>query len=88
MGVWKYEPWIAIVAVISIVVTASYILRVAWRVFFGELREEFQDVPGLLVYDKVALAVLCAFLIGIGWFPKIMTPWVHVGTEYVLQLLK
>lgn len=88
MGVWQYKPWIALVAAISIVVTASYVLRVAWRVFFGELPEQYADVPGLLIWDKIALAVLCAFLIGLGWFPKLMTPWVHVGTQYVLSLLK
>ena len=88
MGVWKYNPWIAIVAVVSIVVTASYVLRVAWRVFFGELPEKYADVEGLLIYDKVALVVLSAFLIGIGVFPKLMTPWIHAGTQYVLSLLK
>lgn len=88
MGVWKYEPWIAIVAVISIVVTASYVLRVAWRVFFGELPEKYAHVPGLLIYDKIALVVLSAFLVGLGWFPRLMTPWIDVGTRYVLELLK
>jgi NADH-quinone oxidoreductase subunit M len=56
MGVWREQPWIAIVASISIVVTASYIIRIIGRVFFGPGR--FNDhVHDVNVLDKVALVV-------------------------------
>jgi NADH-quinone oxidoreductase subunit M len=88
MGLWRYQPWIAIVASISIVITASYIIRVIGRVFFGSMPEEFvghiRDVTAL---DKVALVLLSAILIAIGWLPRLMVPLVETGVNNVLRLL-
>jgi NADH-quinone oxidoreductase subunit M len=87
MGLWRYQPWIAIVAAISIVVTAGYILRVIGRVFFGQMPEEFQGhIRDVSVLDKVALGVLCLILIGVGVFPGVMVPLVESGVDNVLRL--
>lgn len=88
MGVWQTQPWIAIVASISIVITASYIIRVIGRVFFGQVPEEFGDhVHDVPVLDKVAVSLLSGILIVIGVFPTIMVPLVESGVENVLRLL-
>jgi len=88
MGLWDYRPWIAIVVAISIVITAAYIIRLITRVFFGALPEEFaghlHDVTAL---DKLALAVLCFILIGVGVYPAVMTPMVQSGVNNILRLL-
>ncbi|MCK4977175.1 MAG: NADH-quinone oxidoreductase subunit M, partial [Anaerolineales bacterium] len=64
MGLWRYQPWIAIVASISIVITASYIIRIIGKVFFGKLPEEFIGHFGDATFlDKVALVFLSAVLI-------------------------
>ena len=87
MGLWNYQPWIALVAAISIVITASYIIRVIGRVFFGPMPEEFiGHISDVTVLDKIALVVLCIFLVGIGVFPFIMTPLVESGVQNVLRL--
>jgi NADH-quinone oxidoreductase subunit M len=88
MGVWRTQPWIAIVAVVSIVVTAAYIIRIIGRVFFGSLPEEFSGhVHDVRVLDKVALVFLSAILITVGVFPSIMVPLVSSGVDNVLRLL-
>jgi NADH-quinone oxidoreductase subunit M len=88
MGLWRYQPWIAIVASISIVVTASYIIRIIGRVFFGSVPEEFSGhVRDVTVLDKVALMVLSVILIAIGWFPRLMVPLVETGVNNILHLL-
>lgn len=88
MGLWDSFPWIAWVAVISIVITAAYIIRIIGKVFFGKIPDEFKghlhDVRAL---DKLALVVLSAVLIIIGVYPKIMVPIVQSGVENVLRLL-
>lgn len=87
MGLWNYQPWIAIVAVISIVITASYIIRVVSRVFFGEMPEQFVGHIGdVTVLDKVALLVLCVILVGVGVYPSVMVPIVESGVNGVLAL--
>lgn len=87
MGLWRYQPWIALVAAISIVITASYIIRVIGRVFFGSLPEEFAGHVGdVTALDKVALGLLCVILIGVGVYPSVMVPLVETGVQNVLRL--
>jgi NADH-quinone oxidoreductase subunit M len=87
MGLWRYQPWIAILAAVSIVITASYIIRVIGRVFFGEMPEQFiGHIGDVTVLDKVALVVLCVILVGVGFFPSVMVPIVESGVNGVLAL--
>ncbi len=37
--------------------------------------------------DKVALAVLCGLMIGIGVYPAVMAPLVESGADAVLRLV-
>ena len=88
MGLWNYKPWIALVAAISIVITASYIIRVIGRVFFGQMPEEFiGHVHDVSVLDKVALTLLSVILISLGIFPRLMVPLVSTGVRNVLTLI-
>lgn len=88
MGVWQEKPWIAIVAAISIVITASYIIRIVGRVFFGRIPEELEGhVHDVTVLDKVAVGLLSAIMIVIGVYPTIIVPLVESGVNNVLRLL-
>lgn len=82
------KPWIAIIAAISIVITAGYIIRLIRRVFFGEFPKEFEGhMHDVNPSEKFALVLLCLVLIGIGIFPKVMVPMVETGVQRVLFLL-
>jgi NADH-quinone oxidoreductase subunit M len=88
MGIWKTQWVVAVVAAISIVVTASYVLLVVRRVFFGKMPEEFEGhIHPINSLDKIALVLLMALMIGIGLFPALMVPWVQSGVQHVLTLL-
>jgi NADH-quinone oxidoreductase subunit M len=89
MGVWQTDnPWIAIVAAISIVITAAYIIRLIRKVFFGKLPKELEGhIKDVTISEKFALGLLCLMLIGIGVFPSIMVPMVEKGVTTVLGLL-
>ena len=88
MGVWKVAPLVAIIAAISIVITAAYIIRIIGRVFFGAMPEQFEHHIGdVTVLDKVALVLLCVIMIAIGVYPAIMSPLVSSGVERILSLM-
>ena len=88
MGIWKTQWVVAVIAAISIVVTASYVLLVVRRVFFGKMPEEFEGhIKPINTLDKIALVSLMALMIGIGLFPALMVPWVQSGVQHVLALL-
>jgi len=87
MGVWQVQPIFAIIASISIVITASYIIRIIGRVFFGPMSEEFDHHVGdVTTLDKLALVVLCVIMITIGVFPSIMSGLVSSGVDRILRL--
>ncbi|HTX90813.1 MAG TPA: NADH-quinone oxidoreductase subunit M [Anaerolineales bacterium] len=89
MGIWGTRwSFVAIIAAVSIVVTASYVLLVVRRVFFGKMPEEFEGhIRPINTFDKIALVFLMAFMVGIGLFPVLMVPWVQSGVQHILTIL-
>ena len=88
MGVWGSRWLVAVIASISIVITAAYIMRNIRQVFFGDVPEKLVGHVGdITALDKVAIVTLCLLMIGIGLFPGIMVPMVQSGVENVLRLL-
>jgi NADH-quinone oxidoreductase subunit M len=90
MGAWQAQPWVAIVAILGVIITAAYILRVISKVFFGDIKPELDGQVGdVTILDKAALVLLMVFMIGIGMFPTLsrMSPMIQSGVEHVLRLL-
>ncbi|MGB2894635.1 MAG: NADH-quinone oxidoreductase subunit M [Anaerolineales bacterium] len=88
MGLWQSQPIVAIVAAISIVITAGYIMRVIGRVFFGEMPEEFKGhITPINNFDKIALVILSGVLLLVGVYPTIIAPLVESGARAVLALV-
>jgi NADH-quinone oxidoreductase subunit M len=88
MGVWQIQPWVAIVASISIVITAAYIMRNIRDVFFRPMPENLEGhITDVNVLDKVAIVTVCVLMIAIGLMPGLMVPMVQTGVENILHLL-
>jgi NADH-quinone oxidoreductase subunit M len=86
MGVWQVSPWVAIIASISIVITASYIIRIIGQVFFGEMPQYEHHFSDVTVLDKVALISLCLVMLVVGLYPAIMDGLVVTGVDQILRL--
>jgi NADH-quinone oxidoreductase subunit M len=86
MGVWRVAPWVAILASTSIVITASYIIRIIGQVFFGKMPDYEHHFGDVTVFDKVALVSLSVVMITIGLYPAIMDRLVASGVEHILRL--
>ncbi|MGA7195191.1 MAG: NADH-quinone oxidoreductase subunit M, partial [Anaerolineales bacterium] len=88
LGVWQSQWLVAVIASISIVVTAAYIMMNIRKVFFGEMPEKLEGhMSDVTILDKVAIATLCLLMIGIGIFPSLMVPMVQTGVTHILHLL-
>lgn len=88
IGVWNYQWLAAVIASISIVVTAAYVLLVVRRVFYGEVPAEFEGHIGpASPLDKLAIITLCSFMVVLGLFPAVMAPMIKIGVDNVLRLL-
>jgi NADH-quinone oxidoreductase subunit M len=88
MGVWSAQWLVAVIASISIVITAAYIMRNIRMVFFGEMPEKLHGhISPITTLDKIAIVTLCLLMVGIGLFPSIMVPMVSTGVQHILDLL-
>jgi len=88
MGVWQVMPIAAIIASISIVITAAYIMNNIRYVFFGEVPAHLEGhISPLTALDKVAIATLCLLMVALGLFPWLMAPMVQSGVKSILTLL-
>jgi NADH-quinone oxidoreductase subunit M len=88
MGVWQVQWLVAVIASISIVITAAYIMRNIRQVFFGDMPEKLEGhMTDVTFLDKVAIGFLCMFMIVIGLIPNVMVPLVQTGVDNILRLL-
>ncbi len=88
MGAWQVAPIVAIIAIISIVITAAYILLTIRRVFFGDLPSQYEEhVHDISVRDKISIGLLSLFMIGIGLLPQLMVPLIETGVNHILTLI-
>ena len=89
LGVWERFPIVAILAGLSIPITAAYILRVTRQVFFGEVSDpHFWQLPRLTWQEYVGGGILAALLILLGIFPDLMHPLVDSGVVPVAERLE
>jgi NADH-quinone oxidoreductase subunit M len=89
MGMWARYPLIAILAGISIPITAAYILRAIYVVFFGEVRNpSFLKLPHLTWQEYTGAAILAAVLIVVGLYPSILTEPIRSGVAPVAEALQ
>ncbi len=84
----SYYTYIVIVAVLGIILTAAYVLRVVGQVFFGKFDENrFPGVQDISVLDRVAILSLAVWLVLIGIFPSMMSDVIESGMQPVVDLL-
>ena len=87
-GSFNYYGLIALLAVLGIIVTAAYVLRVVGQVFFGEFNaERFPHISAIRVQDKIALILLVTWLIALGVYPRLMAPMIESGVKPIVSLL-
>jgi NADH-quinone oxidoreductase subunit M len=87
MGAWRVAPWVAIIAILGILITAAYIFLVIRRVFFGETPAELLRIEDISVMDKIAIGLLMAATVGVGLFPSLLSTMIQTGVNHVMSLL-
>ena len=86
----NYYAYIVVLAVLGIILTAAYVLRVTGQVFFGEFNEElYHEVneKPLRIQDRLAIVMLASWLIILGIYPSIMSDKIASAVEPVVGLL-
>lgn len=89
MGSWQHPDTFrrvaTILACLSIVVTAVYILRAVTKTAMGPLKEEFNVLTDATWNEKLAALILIAGIIAIGVAPFWLNDLVTPGAEVIMQ---
>jgi NADH-quinone oxidoreductase subunit M len=89
MGMWARFPLISVLAAVSIPITAAYVLRAIYAVFFSELKDQsFLHLPKLTWQEYAGAAVLASVLIIVGLYPSILTEPIRSGVQPIAQALQ
>ncbi len=84
---WWFS-WIAIAGVLTVVITAAWTLRVAYKVYFSEPKNpELQKLPGLDALEKFSIVFMCGVLIVVGVMPNTVMQVIQVGVQTILASL-
>lgn len=88
MGMWQRFPLIAVLAGISIPITAGYILIAIYRAFFGEVKNpEFFKLPKLTRSEYAAGAILAFVVIISGLYPAYLTEPIEASVRPIAEAL-
>ncbi len=89
MGSWQHPDTFrrvaTILACLSIVVTAVYILRAITRTAMGPLKEGFESLTDATWNEKLAALILIAGIIAMGVAPFWLNELVSPGTEMIMN---
>jgi NADH-quinone oxidoreductase subunit M len=84
-GVFKFNPWYAAIAGLTIILSAVYMLRLFQGVMFGKATEETAFFSDLTLSEKVTLIPLVIMVFWIGMYPA---PFLKLTEPSVSELLK
>lgn len=91
MGLWKFNPWLVVPAVLGIIISAIYGLRAVARIFFGSPTETFKDqllsgsVKDVLPYERICCLILLAGLLVVGFWPKTISESLNSSLQQVYE---
>jgi NADH-quinone oxidoreductase subunit M len=92
VGSWQNEDAFhriaTIIACMSIVVTAVYILRAIGKVAMGPIKESYEGLTDANWYEKAAAIILLVGILAIGLAPMWLNDLIKPGAEIIIQRIK
>lgn len=83
-GTWVTYPVIAVISLVGIVITAAYIMKISYTVFFGDLKEEHAAISTPSFIERASLVLMAAILIIVGIFPSLLLNVIDTGVSSLL----
>ncbi len=84
LGLFSYQPWVAAIAGITIVMTAVYLLKMNQRVMFGKPMESLAEFSDLSTREILVLSPLVVMIFWIGIYP---VTFLQIAEPALLKIL-
>jgi NADH-quinone oxidoreductase subunit M len=87
LGTWKFSPLFAVLAALTVVITAGYILWTLQRVYLG-VNPAYKDFPDMSWREIVCAAPLVVFAVLLGIFPTpLLLSWMEPSVTGLVESL-
>lgn len=84
VGTFTRYPAAAVIGTFGIVLAALYVLLLVQRALHGQLKAGNEDIPDLVVREKIAIAPVIVALVLLGFYPK---PAIHLINPMTSKVL-
>jgi NADH-quinone oxidoreductase subunit M len=87
LGTWNFSQAFAILAALTVVITAAYILWTLQRVYFG-VNPAYKDYPDMNLRELITVAPLVVLAIALGVFPSyLLLSWMEPSVTGLVENL-
>jgi NADH-quinone oxidoreductase subunit M len=84
-GVYQHNAWMAALAGLTIILGAVYMLRSYQKIVLGPVNDQI-EWKGIDANEKVVLYIVCALVIILGVYPKVITDIVDPAVKQLLLI--
>ncbi len=84
-GLFKFSPWYAAAAGLSIILAAVYTLNMVKNVFYGNLNQITSSFREIRIHERVILSVVVVMIFLVGVYPAPMFDLVKVSTDVIMS---
>ncbi len=87
LATWNFNPTFAVLAALTVVITAAYILWTLQRVYLGT-NPAYKDYPDMTLREIVCIVPLVVMAIGLGIFPRyLLMQWMEPSVTALVDSL-
>jgi NADH-quinone oxidoreductase subunit M len=87
IGSFPKYPVITGIAVVGVVLTAAYILRMVQRMFLGEFNTKWSALTEINAREMIAVMPLLVLTIALGVYPKPLVTMISATLENIVMLV-
>lgn len=88
LSIFLQSKLLGIIAGLTIILGAAYMLRVFQRVFMGEMSDKVSSSSSISQIDLIALGFICILVLIIGIYPQYILDISSNGSQYLTNLLE
>lgn len=85
VGAFRTFPVLATIAILAVVITAIYVLRVTQQIFFGPRNPRWDGLKDISGLEMIPLVILVVVMLGFGLIPAPMTNLINQGIDPIVQ---
>jgi NADH-quinone oxidoreductase subunit M len=86
LSTWNYSPTFAVLAALTVIITAAYILWTLQRVYLGQ-NPAYKDFPDIDLRELFCVVPLVVFTVLLGVAPQLLLSWMSPSVDGLVKSL-